>query len=113
MTKTKIVVIAVSGVVVAGLTLTACGHNKYNEPFNDAGRTGAQDNGSATVVTMPDGFNNLAVKCFGHDLIATIYHNDSSYGSVAISKDDPNCVDATTSNGTPRLFSVPEPMATP
>ena len=91
MTRTRKIRTAVVGIVLAagiGVGATAC--DKASEPFKDSGRTGT-DNSPALVITQPDGFNNAAAKCLGPDLIVTTYHGDSSYGAIAVSKDDPNC----------------------
>ncbi|MET9120005.1 hypothetical protein [Streptomyces sp. NPDC004528] len=77
---------------LAGASLTACGmSDKYTQPWQDAPRSGT-DNGAATIITMPDGFNNLATKCItGTGIRATvIYHQDSDYGAVSTVA-DPTC----------------------
>jgi hypothetical protein len=57
--------------------------SKVSQPFNDA-PVERVDDGEATIVSMPDGFNNLAFKCVGNTLFATTYHGDSPYGSVTV-----------------------------
>jgi hypothetical protein len=90
MTRRKIAAIAV-GTALLGATLTACGIEKYSEPFRDAPRSGT-DNGPALVFTMPDGFGNGATKCLeGTGVrVTTLYHQDGAYGSVSTIL-DPAC----------------------
>lgn len=89
------------GVAAAGLVatvvVTACGSStsKTNQPFLDAGQTGKVDLTNAVTIAMPDGFNNLAAKCVGHEGVYVTYHGDGAYGSIFIVPGDPNCATGT------------------
>lgn len=81
------------GLVAAGavgviLLLTSC--SKALEPWNDAPR-GATDESPARIIAMPDGFNNVAAKCDGPNMVYTLFHRDSPYGAVAVAPNDPRC----------------------
>jgi len=71
-------------------SLAGCSWDKSTEPFQDAPRNGT-NNGPAMVVTMPDGFNNVATKCDHGNRVYTIYHGNDPYGSVAVVPFDPTC----------------------
>jgi hypothetical protein len=81
--------LAAAGIAVLALTLTGC-MDKATEPFKDAPRAG-MNNQPADVVTMPDGFNNVASKCDGPNRVYTTYHGNSPYGAVAVVPNDPRC----------------------
>lgn len=91
MTNPVKVLIVVLVAVALLVVLTACGGDKTTEPYQDAPRSGA-DNGAATVVTMPDGFNNVATKCIAGTgiRVAVIFHSDNNYGGVSMVA-DPTC----------------------
>lgn len=84
MRRLALAVVAVTAVV----GLTGCA--KATEPFKDAPVDGRDDN-PARIGTMPDGFNNFAYKCVGTDMVFTVFHSDSGYGSIAVSPNDPAC----------------------
>jgi hypothetical protein len=91
MNRGKIAGLAALGVLGVGL-LTGCGAgNKFTEPFNDAPRTGIQNGNAADIVTMPDGFSNLATKCDHGNRVYVAYHADSPYASVFVVPADPTC----------------------
>lgn len=72
------------GVVALVLSLSACDlMAKVNEPFNDAKRSG-EDSSPAKVITMPDGFSNLATKCVDGVRYTVAFHGDNPYGSVSV-----------------------------
>lgn len=75
---------------LAALTLTGCGSSKLTEPFQDAPR-GETNNGSADVMTFPDGFSNVATKCDGPNRVYVLFKGDAVYGSVAVAPNDPRC----------------------
>jgi hypothetical protein len=77
-------------ILVTGLS--ACSWDKATQPFQDAPRTGVKNNDPADVVTMPDGFNNMATKCDHGNRVYVTYHGDSAYGSIAVVPTDPTCV---------------------
>jgi ABC-type amino acid transport substrate-binding protein len=81
--------LAAAGTALLALTLAGC-TDKAAEPFKDAPRA-ATNSGAADIVTMPDGFNNVASKCDGPNRIYTTYHGDSPYGSIAVVPGDPRC----------------------
>jgi len=84
----KKTILAAAAVVLA-LTLSSCG-GKATEPFKDAPVSGHNDT-PATIVNMPDGFNNVARKCDGPNMVYTPYHNNAPYGAVAVAPNDPRC----------------------
>lgn len=75
---------------VAALTLTGCGVDKAQEPFQDAPR-GSTNSRPADVVEMPDGFSNVATKCDHGNRVYVIFKSDNAYGSVAVVPQDPGC----------------------
>lgn len=77
---------AAAAITAAALVLTGCqiGGDKANEQFKDAPRTALINNTAAQVVTMPDGFNNVATKCDHGNRIYVTFHGNSAYGSVAV-----------------------------
>jgi len=87
----KLTLSAIALALIAGLGLTGCG-DKQTQPWQDAGRTGIKNNEPADIVTMPDGFNNLATKCDHGNRIYVTYHGDSAYGSVTVVPNDASCV---------------------
>lgn len=92
--KISKVTLIVGGTVITGLlslTLMAgCGTGKVSEPFNDAQRA-REFNQPADIITMPDGFSNLATKCGpGGMRYTVVFHQDGPYGSVSVTA-DPSC----------------------
>lgn len=80
--------IAIAGIALVGLmTLTGC---KFTEPYRDA-PVGARNEGPADIITMPDGFSNIASKCDGPNRVYVIYHGNRAYGTVAVAPNDPRC----------------------
>jgi|SRR5215831_4268543 len=73
--------------VIALAVLAGCGIGKATEPFRDAAVI-AQLGNPAYEVTMPDGFNNLSLKCVVINgagfLVGSTYHGDRAYGGVVI-----------------------------
>lgn len=86
--KKKKIAVCVSGVVAAA-ALTGCS-SKLTEPYKDAPR-GGTNAAPADVITMPDGFSNLASKCDGPNRIYVVFHQDAPYGAVAVVPNDPRC----------------------
>lgn len=86
--------LACLGAILAAVALSTGGcwtTDKLVEPFQDAPRSGKDSNSPADVVTMPDGFSNLATKCGPGGLRYTVaYHGDLPYGSIAVTP-DPTC----------------------
>lgn len=86
---TKIVGALFAVLILFGVLVTACG-GKAQEPFKDAAVRNR--NGSAAdVLTMPDGFSNVAAKCEGPNRVYVIFKGDHTYGGIAAVKDDPRC----------------------
>lgn len=87
--------VAVAGLATAAITalVGGCSSNtgKASQPFLDAGQTGKVDMTRAITLAMPDGFNNVAAKCIGHNGLYVTYHGDSPYGSITVVPADPNC----------------------
>jgi hypothetical protein len=73
----------------AALTISGCSFDKMTEPFQDAPRTGQVNNSAAQVITMPDGFSNLASKCDGPNRVYVAYHGDRPYASLFVVANDP------------------------
>lgn len=87
----KKIIILGAVVAVAAFTLTGCDAlAKYTEPFKDAPRSANEDNSAARVITMPDGFSNLATKCVDGMRYTVAYHGDSTYGAINVVA-DPKC----------------------
>jgi hypothetical protein len=84
----KRITLAVS--ILAVVLLAGCGmfnsNSKQAQPFNDAPTKGQPDLTAARIYAMPDGFNNVAIKCIPgtHSGIATLYHANANYGGVVI-----------------------------
>lgn len=72
------------------LALSACGSD---EESNDAPRSEVNDKTEAATIAFPDTFGNLAVKCFGTDMVYST-RNDTGRG-VAVSPNHPWCEDGT------------------
>ncbi len=81
---------AIAALAAAGGLALLAGCAKYQEPFKDAPR-GTTNSGSADVVTMPDGFSNMATKCDHGNRVYTLYHGDNKYGAIAVVPHDPSC----------------------
>jgi hypothetical protein len=78
-----------AAVIVAVLAVLAgCGNanSSQNQPFNDAPTKGQPDESAARIYAMPDGFNNVAIKCIPgtHSGIATLYHGTAGYGGLVV-----------------------------
>lgn len=80
--------IAVAGMAV--LLLTGCGA-KATEPFKDSPTAGDRNEAPARVITMPDGFSNVAGKCDGSNYVYSGYHGDDNRMSIAVVPNDPRC----------------------
>lgn len=80
-----------ASLLVVGLGLTACGVDKFTEPYNDAPRSSVKNEAPADVITFPDGFSNVATKCDHGNRVYVIFHLDGAYGSVAVVPNDLTC----------------------
>lgn len=83
------IILGVSAAITAAI-LAGCS-DKATEPYNDSPRTSTENTGAAQVITMPDGFSNVASKCDGPNRVYVVFHSDSAYGSVAVVPNDPRC----------------------
>ena len=72
---------ALLGLLAIAALLGGC--SKTLEPFQDAPRA-ATNTSPADVITMPDGFSNIAAKCDGPNRVYVVFHGDSAYGTVAV-----------------------------
>jgi hypothetical protein len=88
MSKKKVALIVAAAALFGGACNT--GFQKITERFKDAPR-GEVNNGPADIVTMPDGFSNVAAKCDGTNRVYVVFHSNSAYGSVAVAPNDPAC----------------------
>lgn len=82
----------VASAVVAALMLlglSAC-TGKATEQYKDAAR-GTTNSAPADIITMPDGWSNVAAKCDGTSRVYVIFHGDENYGSLAVVPNDPRC----------------------
>lgn len=83
---------AAGAVAIVGLTvgMSACDPiGKATEPFKDAPR-GSTNSDPADMITMPDGFSNIATKCVDGIRYSVLYHADNPYGSLSTVA-DPTC----------------------
>jgi hypothetical protein len=80
----------VVGAIVA-VSMVACSQ-KDREPFRDA-PVSDRNEAPAEVMTMPDGFSNVAHKCDGHGhRVYTGYKGDANRSTIAVIE-DPTCRD--------------------
>jgi hypothetical protein len=75
-------------VAAASLALVACGSD---ETSNDSAKL-ANDLSGAMVLAFPDGFSNLAAKCFGTTMVFSTYHNADGR-AVAVAPNHEWCED--------------------
>lgn len=86
MTKTNKTLLLILPIVFAA---TACGTADFTEEFNDAPRGDTNDD-PADIITMPDGFGNLASKCDGPNRVYSARAGGDGR-SVAVVANDPRC----------------------
>lgn len=91
MTTTRKTAYAAAALIAAAVLALAGCSNKQRQQFNDAPRQAVQNNDPAQIITMPDGFNNVASKCDGPNRVYVVFHSDSAYGSVSVVANDPRC----------------------
>lgn len=84
---------ALTGVALATIALAGCS-DKAREPYRDAPRTSQSNNAPAEVITMPDGFSNVAFKCNGTDGVYSAFHGDDKYAAVSVVPNDKSCAGA-------------------
>lgn len=77
-------------VAALGLLATGCSE-KAREQFRDAPRSGETNRNAADVITMPDGFSNIATKCDHGNRVYVAFHGDSAYASLSVVAADPSC----------------------
>lgn len=85
-------IVAVGFAAAAIMSLAACGaDSKFTEQYQDAPVSG-RDDSAAVIINMPDGFANIATKCYNGDRIYVIRDGSSAVrGGIAIHADDPSC----------------------
>ena len=80
--------------VVAGLALVGAlalsGCDKALEPYQDAPR-GSTNKAPADVITMPDGFSNIATKCDHGNRVYVVFKGDKTYGAIAVVPNAAGC----------------------
>ena len=76
-------------VVAVAVSLSGC-TGKATEQYKDASR-GTTNSTPADIITMPDGWSNVAAKCDGTNRVYVVFHADDKYGSVAVVPNDPRC----------------------
>ena len=85
--RNRIIALAAGALLVGG----ACaGLEKSTEQFKDAPR-GDTNKAPADIITMPDGFSNIASKCDGPNRVYVIFKGDAAYGSINVVPNDPRC----------------------
>jgi hypothetical protein len=85
----KIAVWPLLAVAAGSLTLAACG-DEFAQEGNDAGKLSNLDT-KALIITMPDGFSNVAAKCVGTTMLFSAMNaNGRAISTVA---DHPWCAD--------------------
>ncbi|HJS83721.1 MAG TPA: hypothetical protein VJ742_12905 [Nitrososphaera sp.] len=82
--------IALIPVTLLGGALGGACTDKSTEQFRDAGR-GETNDQPADIITMPDGFSNLASKCDGPNRVYVAFKADQNRAALAVVKDDPRC----------------------
>lgn len=80
-----------AGLGLAGLLLSGCGMQKAVEPFRDSPTSGDRNEAPARIITMPDGFSNIAGKCDGPNYVYSGYHGDDNRMSITVAPNDPRC----------------------
>lgn len=80
--------------VALSVTLVACGESA-NEEYNDSGKLNNHAMPAARIA-FPDGFGNLAAKCFGTDMVYSAKNDNGR--AVAVSPGHPWCEDGTLTN---------------
>ena len=75
----------------AAVLLATTGCAKFTEPYKDAPRSGTTNTAPADVITMPDGFSNVASKCDGPNRVYVIFKGNKTYGSIAVVAGDARC----------------------
>lgn len=77
--------------VAVAIVLAASCSDKETERFNDAPRADGENNDPAEIITMPDGFSNLATKCDNGNRIYVAFKGDDNRAAIAVVPDDPTC----------------------
>jgi hypothetical protein len=79
--------LAIALVPLAAL-LASCGDD--SQESNDAGKIANLDS-DAIIISMPDGFSNVAAKCVGTDLLYAAINDNGR--AIAVSPGHPWCAD--------------------
>lgn len=83
-----IAIICAIAFLVAGLS--GCGA-KNTEPYHDGPRSGVVNRDAADLITMPDGFSNVATKCDHGNRIYIAFKGDANRAAIAVVPADPTC----------------------
>lgn len=81
--------VGIAGVALASILLLSS-YEKVTEQFQDA-NVNSRNTAPADIVTMPDGFSNVATKCDHGNRLYVAFHGDGSYAAVAVVPADPTC----------------------
>ncbi len=90
--RAALLLLVLATAIVLSILAAGCS-NKQQQQFNDAPRSSINNTAPADIIAFPDGFNNVSDKCDGPNRVYVVFHNDSSYGSVAVVPNDPRCTD--------------------
>ena len=82
-------------VSLISLVLVSCGSDAAMQEFNDSGKLSNLDT-DALVISMPDGFSNIAAKCVGTDLVYSAMNTNGR--AIAVSSEHPWCSDGILTN---------------
>jgi len=86
--------VAVVAAVLIGTGLIAgavgCGA-KNTEPYHDGPRSGVVNRTAADLITMPDGYSNVATKCDHGNRIYVAFKGDANRAAMWGVADDPTC----------------------
>lgn len=93
-TRTRTVLALIVLMAIVGAYVAGCS-NKATQFWNDAPRTGVVNQQPADIISMPDGFNNVATKCDHGNRIYVSFHGNSGYGFGFAVPHDPTCAAST------------------
>lgn len=89
-TRNTLLGVAAAGLVAVGAVGCEAGE-KLSEPYRDAPRSSYHNSGPADVITMPDGFSNIATKCDRGTRVYVVFKGDNLYGAITAVPNDPTC----------------------
>lgn len=79
----------IGGVVASTVVLGACSQKEI-EPLRDA-PTAQRNTDAADVISMPDGFSNVATKCDHGNRVYVVFKGTNTYGAISVVPHDPTC----------------------